>query len=560
MDFFIRILRSHPELAVFLTLATGFIIGRIKVGSFTVGPMLGCLFAGMIIGIAGIHVAPVVKVIFFDLFLFATGYKVGPQFFYGLKKEALPQLVLTLVVCIACLFAAYGIARTVGYDVGTTAGLLAGAFTESTVIGTAGDAIQQLSLPDDEKQRLVNNIPVAYAVTYIFGTSMLVWFLPTIAPKLLRINLKTAAKELEKKYDDQKETMSAINSAFREWTLRAFRLSSGPWVGATVAGIENSIPGGRIIVERIRQKGIIMEPLPGMIIGQGDTIVVAARQNIMLEKLDKVGEEVVDRELMDFPVMNMDMTVSKKTVAGRSLRDLAMEYGQGVMLNKLRRGGQEMPFEPGTIVQKGDVLSVFGRQTDVEHLAAWVGFREVNKLNTDIAFVAAGIILGGLVGLLSWRVAGIEITLSTSGGALLMGLVFGWLHSRLPSIGRIPEAALWVFDSMGLAAFLAVVGLAAGPTFIQGLGKTGWSIVLIGIFLPVLPHVLGLIVGRYALKMNPVILLGALAGAGTNTTALKAVQDAAGSKLPVLGYTIPYALGNIILTAWGPIIVSMMTR
>ncbi|HEX5667703.1 MAG TPA: hypothetical protein VFX73_02805, partial [Chitinophagaceae bacterium] len=223
-------------------------------------------------------------------------------------------------------------------------------------------------------------------------------------------------------------------------------------------------------------------------------------------------------------------------------------------------GGQEMPFETGTVIQNGDILMVSGRQNDIERASLKLGFAELTTNDTDMIFLGTGIVLGGLVGLLSMEIGGIVITLSTSGGALFMGLIFGWIHSKTPRFGKIPDAALWIFDTMGLATFLAIVGIAAGPTVVSGIEKTGFSIILSGLIVAVLPHIIGLLAGKYLLKMNPVILLGAQSGAGTTTTALKAIQDSAQSKMPVLGYTIPYALGNIILTAWGPVIVSLMTR
>jgi putative transport protein len=559
MNIITQILRQHPELAVFLTIALGFFIGRLKIGSFKLGPMLGSLFAGMVIGQLDISIPPVVKIIFFDLFLFATGYKVGPQFFYGLKKDAFPQLILTVVICTSCLLAAFTLSKLLGYDVGTACGLLAGAFSESTVIGTASEAIQKLSINQEEKLRLINNIPVAYAVTYLVGTTANVWFLSVIAPKLMRVDLREESKKLAKLFLGGVDKSTDFNSAYKEWMLRAFSISA-KWNGLSVAEIEGSIPDGRVLIERIRKKGAIIDPTPDTVIYSGDIVVVAARQSVMLEKLNDIGEEVFDKQLLDFQLVNKEIIITKKEIAGKTLRELGSQYGQGIMLNKLVRSKHEMPFEPGTVVNNGDILMISGREADVERTSRALGFVEIKTFETDLIFVGVGIVIGGLIGLLSLTLGGIDITLSTSGGALVMGLVCGWLHSRIPKIGHIPEAALWIFDSLGLAAFLGIVGLGAGPTFISGLSKTGFSIVLVGLVVAILPHIIGLFVGRYILKMNPLVLLGAQAGAGTTTTALKAIQDAAESKLPVLGYTIPYALGNILLTAWGPVLVSLMTR
>jgi putative transport protein len=560
MNMITNIFREHTELAVFLTLALGFFVGKLRIGSFRLGEMLGALIAGMIVGQMDISIPPVVKIIFFDLFLFATGYKVGPQFFYGLKKDAIPQLLLTIIICTSCLITAVLVSKLLGYDVGTAAGLLAGAFSESTVIGTAGDAIQKLDLPENVKTGFINNIPVAYAVTYLVGTTANVWFLSTMAPKLLRIDLKKESQALSKKIAGSDEQGEEINSAFKEWRIRSFRISGKKIIGKTISEIENLQPGTRIIVERIRKQDKIMEPAPDIIMEDGDILVLAARQNVMVDLAFLVGEEVSDKELMDFPMIDMDIVVTRKGISGMRLKKIAEEYGHGIMLNKLRRGGQEMPFDPGTVIQSGDILQISGRKADVERTSKNLGFKEMQSSVTDIIFVATGIFLGGLIGLLSVNVGGIAITLSTSGGALLMGLIFGWLHSKTPAYGKVPEAALWIFDTLGLAVFLAIVGIAAGPTFISGLQKTGFAIIPAGLFVALLPHVIGLFAGRYLLKINPVILLGAQSGAGTSTTALKAIQDAAGSKLPVLGYTIPYALGNILLTAWGPVIVSLMTK
>jgi putative transport protein len=173
-------------------------------------------------------------------------------------------------------------------------------------------------------------------------------------------------------------------------------------------------------------------------------------------------------------------------------------------------------------------------------------------------FVGLGIFLGGLVGLLTLTVGGVPLTLTASGGALIMGLVFGWLRSVHPTFGRIPEPAMWVFDTVGLTTFVAIVGIGAGPNFVAGLQKSGISLALVGLVAAVIPHIAAILVGRFVLRMNPVILLGACAGAGTMTAALRAVQDEAQSKLPALGYTVPYAVGNILLTAWGPVLVALM--
>jgi putative transport protein len=547
-------LRENPELAVFLTLALGFVLGRVRLGSFQLGNVVGTLLAGVLIGQLDIHVAPIVKTVFFDLFLFATGYKVGPQFIRGLGRSALPQVALTVVLCLTSLATTLAAAKLMGYDCGTAAGLLAGAFTESTVIGTAGDTISRLDLPGPEKERLLNNIPVAYAVSYLVGTGFVVWFLSHLGPRLLKVNLKDESRQLEQKLSGGEEAESGAQSAYREWALRAYRIDEASWAGRRVSELESSFAPERVYVERIRRGAEIIEATPETTLRSGDAVAIAARRRVLAGGVS-IGREIEDQALLDFPLVALDVVLTDRSLVDRTLADLAEAHGRGVALHKLVRGGEEIPFAPTTVLNRGDMLRLAGASRDVERAGAALGYIERPSSATDIVFVGLGIFLGGLVGLLTISVGGLPLSLTASGGALIMGLVFGWLRSLRPTFGRIPEPALWVFDTVGLAVFIGVVGLSAGPSFVAGLRQTGPSLLLVGFVVAVLPHVTALLFGKFVLKMNPVILFGACAGAGTLTAALRAIQDEAQSKLPVLGYTVPYAIGNILLTAWGPVIV-----
>jgi putative transport protein len=560
MDYFTRALREHQELAIFLTLAIGFLIGKFKLGSFSLGSVVGTLLAGVLVGQLDIKVPAVVKYVFFDLFLFTTGYKVGPQFFRGLKKDALPQLALTLVLCVTCLLAAYFAARILGYDMGTAAGLLAGAFTESTVIGTAGDAIGRLALPSADKTALINNIPVAYAVTYLVGTGFIVWFLPNIGPKLMGVNLKDEARKLQAQISGSGQGEAESMSAYQSISVRAYRVSHPDLINMSVGELEGRPRETRAFVTRIRRDGKIFEPEPSTVIREGDTIAVLTRSELLMTRGTDIGAEVDDKGLLDFPIEVLDVVITNRSIVGKTLGELsAMSFTRGVFLKRLLRASQEMPFSRETVVERGDLMTLVGAASDVDRTAKQLGYADRSTVRTDMIFVGLGIFLGGLMGLLTLVVGGLPLTLTASGGALIMGLVFGWLRSVHPTFGRIPEPAMWVFDTVGLTVFMACVGLAAGPSFFSGLQKSGISLVVVGLIVAILPHVVAILFGRFVLKMNPVIVLGACSGAGTITAALRAIQEEAQSELPAIGYTVPYAVGNIVLTAWGPVLIAMMS-
>jgi putative transport protein len=558
VSWFVATLRSNPELAIFLTLALGFFIGRLRVRRFSLGTVVGTLLAGVLVGQLDIQVPAIIKTVFFDLFLFTTGYKVGPQFFRGLRHDAVSQVVLASLLCVTCLLSAFTASRLLGYDVGTAAGLLGGAFSESTVIGTAGQAIDRLAIPADEKTRLVNNIPVAYAVTYLLGTVVLVWFLPVIGPKLMGIDLKTESKRMQAQASAAAELEPGVVSPVRRLEMRAYELKNESLVDKTIAELESLRKDVPVFVLRIRRDGDIVDALPSMVIRLGDIIAVATRSGVLAEHDGRIGPEVDDRALLDIPIEVLDVVVTNRMLAGRTLAELASrEFARCVFLRKLARSGVEMPIAPETRVDRGDVLSLVGPRHEVERAGKELGYPDAPTHATDLIFVGSGIVLGELLGLLTITIAGVPITLTASGGALSIGLVFGWLRSVRPFFGRLPEPAIWIFDTVGLCVFIGVVGISAGPGFVTALRTTGISLAVVSVVCALVPHTVAILVGRYVLRMNPLIVLGACAGSGAIRAALRTVQDEAQSRVPALGYTVPYAVGNILLTAWGPVIVAL---
>ena len=323
MDYVVTALREHPELAIFLTLAVGFFLGRLRIGSFSLGTVVGTLLAGVLIGQLDIDVPPIVKAVFFDLFLFTTGYKVGPQFFRGLRRDVLPQLAVTVVLCVTCLLSAWVAARVLGYDVGTAAGLLAGAFTESTVIGTAADAINRLDIPAAEKTALVNNIPVAYAVTYLIGTAFIVWFLPTVGPRLMGVNLRDEGRKLQEQMAGGEELEPGVQSAFQQFTVRAYRVTSDRFVNRSVAEVEARPRDIRAFICRVRHDGEIVEPEPTTVIHTNDVVAVMTRTETLTARGIEIGPEVDDQALLDFPREFVDVVVTNRALVGKTLRELA---------------------------------------------------------------------------------------------------------------------------------------------------------------------------------------------------------------------------------------------
>ncbi len=313
---------------------------------------------------------------------------------------------------------------------------------------------------------MINNIPVAYAVSYMVGTTCVVWFLSSLAPRLMGIDLRAESRKLESQAAAGSGAEAGTVSAYREWDVRVFRLPAA-LTGRSVAELERSFAPARVFIQRLRRGGQVLEAEPDTPLLPGDVAVVAARRHVLLAERAPFGEEVEDRELLDFPMAALDAVVTRAEVAERPLAEIAEEHGRGVALLKLVRGGEEIPFAPGTVVNRGDLLRLAGAQRDVERTGLALGYVERPSSQTDVVFVGLGILHGGLLGALTLQVGDLPLSLTASGGALIMGLVFGWLRSVRPTFGRIPEPALWIFDTIGLAVFIGCVGLSAGPSFVR---------------------------------------------------------------------------------------------
>jgi putative transport protein len=562
INWFFQTLRSYPEIAIFLSLALGYYFGSFTYKGLGLGAVTATLIAAVIIGQIGITISGPLKPTFFLMFLFAIGYGVGPQFVRGIAQDGVPQALFAAVVCVFCLAAPYLGAKIAGYDVGSAAGLYAGSQTISASMGLATDAINRLGLPADEAKKLLDAMPVAYAVTYIFGTVGSAIVLSLLGPALLRIDLEAACKRYEEEHGGKKET-GGPGTAWHRFELRAFRVRErGPAVGKTVQEAEALIPDQRVFILRLRQNGVIADATAETVIHAGDIVAVAGRRDVLVKLIGEQAEEVNDRELLAVPIEGVDVFVTSKEADGKTLEELSkLPSARGVFLRKITRGAvaTDIPILPDTKLNRGDIVTLVGRTPDVAAATKMLGRPDRATDVADVAFIGAAIAIGALVGAVVYKVGSVPLTLSTSGGALVSGLFFGWLRSVRPTFGRIPSPTVWFMNSVGLNVFIAVVGISSGPGFVAGLQQLGFSLFLWGVAVTTVPLILAMYVGKYLFRFHDAIVLGCCSGARTTTASLGMINDRAKSQIPGLGYTVTYAVGNTLLTIWGMVLVMLMT-
>ena len=574
--------KQYPEIAIFLTLALGYYFGKFTFKGLGLGSVTATLLAGVLIGQMGITISQPLKATVFLLFLFAVGYGVGPQFVRGVAKDGVPQALFAVVQCLLCLAVPVMIVKVAGYDLGYAAGFYSGSQTISAAMGLSTDAINRLGLAADQAKNLLNSMPVAYAVTYMFGTVGSAIVIALLGPFLLRFNIADACKDYEEKQGGTKE-LGGAGTAWHRWEMRAFRVQPGARViGLRAVEAEALLPQSRVFIQRIRRNGVIEDATADTVLREGDVVAVAGAREALVSIIGErakmmavagrreapadvttgVSIEVDDPELLSVPVEGVDVYVTNKAVDGKTLAELAgLPGARGVFLRKITRGATatSIPILPNTQLDRGDIVTLVGRTQDTTAAAKLLGAADRPTDVADVAFIGAGIAVGALIGALVLKVGGVPLTLSTAGGALIAGLVLGWFRSTRPFFGRIPSPTVWFMNSVGLNIFIAIVGISAGPGFVNGLRTQGISLFLWGALATTLPLVFGMLIAKYLFRFHDALTLGIVSGARTTTASLGLVCDMGKSQVPALGYTVTYAIGNTLLTIWGMVAIMLLS-
>ncbi|MFI8965506.1 aspartate-alanine antiporter [Streptomyces sp. NPDC053493] len=556
------VIKDHPELAVFLCLGAGYLVGKLRVGPITLGGICGTLIVSLLLGAwTEVQVDADVKTVFFAIFIFALGYMAGPQFFANLNRKSLRFFALCGIELVCVVGIALGLAKAFDLDVGTASGILAGAATESAVVGTATEAIGKLDgLTAQQISTYQGHVATAYTVCYLFGLVTIVIYTSQIMPMLLRINLRDASRALWERMRGGSGGLEADErEALPGMVGRTFLVTIAD--GATVSQLERQ-NGSRVTVEAVKRGArVLTPPPPDFELTLSDLVLMVGRRSSIIDAGRRIGPETPAVPGLDTPLATAQVSLTDKSVSGRSLDALSKDHPEfatsGVYVTEVQRGDQVLPATPETEVHRGDVLTLVGARSALGSLVAKIG-SVVRNDATDFIYLGAGITAGSLIGQIVVKFGGVPLSLGTGGGCLVSGLLFGWFRSRSQTFGAFPPQAATTLKDMGLAVFIACTGLVSGPQAGPLLKEYGALLPFAGIAMVLVPATLSLLVGRKLLRIEPPLLIGAIAGQQCSTPAITSVTQVAQSSVPMLGYTITYALSNFLLPLTGPLLVGVL--
>lgn len=565
MDTIRHLVTAQPLLALFLTIALGYLVGKIRIGGFVLGGIAGTLLVGVLIGQFGVEIDGGIKGVFFALFIYAVGFQGGPQFFHALNRRSLNQLVSAFVMCLTGLLCVLGAAWLFGLDRGMAAGLAAGGLTQSAIIGTAGDAIGKLGLSPELIKTMQTNVAVGYAVCYIFGSLgpiiMVSWFLPLI----MKWDIRTEAVKLANVLSGgHAELEPGEFNAASQIATRIYEVGTdSKAAGLTAIEIDRQLPDAS--VEAVYREGKTLDLGEAVVVAASDRVAITGIISQQAAAAALFGREVTPPNGLLLVQESREIVLTNRALSGRAISEIHdqvnVETRHGVFLTAVRRMGLDLPVLDKLQLRPGDELHFTGSPADLNRVEPKIGYRITAAAVTDFVFFGVGMLVGLLIGMIEFRIWGIPISVGSGGGCLLSGLLLGWLRSVHPNFAALPVGASNFLRDFGLAVFVGIVGITAGPQALVAIKQYGLTLFFLGVGVTLIPQIVTFFFSYYVLRIqNPIEALACVAGGRSANPAFAALLTKAGNATPVVSFTVTYAVANVFLTLWGPLIVGIIAR
>lgn len=547
------LLSGNYILLLFVVLALGLCLGKLRLGSVQLGNSIGVLVVSLLLGQQHFSINTDALNLGFMLFIFCVGVEAGPNFFSIFFRDGKNYLMLAIVMVTSAMILALCLGKLFGWDIGLTAGMLAGSMTSTPVLVGAGDTLRQTLTDGRSLSQAQDHLSLGYALTYLIGLVSLI-FGARYLPKLQHQDLPTSAQQIARERgldpDSQRKVYLPV--------IRAYRV--GPELVAWIDGKNLRELGiyrqTGCYIERIRRNGILANPDGDAVLQPGDEISLVGYPDAhsRLDPSFRNGKEVFDRDLLDMRIVNEEIVVKNNNAVNKRLSQLKLT-DHGCFLNRVIRSQIEMPIDDSIILNKGDVLHISGEARRVKAVADRIGFISIHSQMTDLLAFCAFFIIGLMIGMITFQFSSFNFGIGNAAGLLFAGIMLGFLRANHPTFGYIPQGALTMVKEFGLMVFMAGVGLSAGSGITKGLGETGLLMLGAGLIVSLVPVIICFLFGAWVLKMNRALLFGAIMGARTCAPAMEIISDTARSNIPALGYAGTYAIANVLLTLAGTLIV-----
>ncbi len=558
MQAFFQFLGDNPYILLFFTVGMAVVVGKFSLKGYGLGMVAAAIVVGAAIAtwasIYGVKLQldNFVKSLFYYLFMYGVGLRVGPAFFNALKKDGITFTILAVICSVLGLGLVVMMSGLLGLPAGAAGGILAGSQTMSAAIGTAEMAVEQGAYqlpPGTTAEQVSGMIALGYGVTYIWGTVGIILICKYL-PRWWGIDARKAAQEYEKEHG-VKNVDDAALSGYRGGGLRAYRLENASTAGQSIAQLRGTYPQYRIVNVRRGEESLGADP--GLVLQTGDVVALGGRLGDLTDNLGLIGAEVDDPKALSVPLDQAEIVVLEKSMVGQPLRTLATEDFAGqLQVTRMERSGEPFPVGSETELKRFDVLYVTGLKGAVDKAAGLLGKIARPSTSTDLLTLSAGMVLGLLIGKINVPVGDFSVGLGNAGGLLLSGIFVSSIVSRLRFFGSTPNAARNIIEDLGLVTFIAIVGINAGATLLDQLtGAIALKIFVVGFVASTIPPFVTWAVGLHFFKINPAVLMGGVAGSRSHSGPAREAAKEINSSVPWVGFPVGYAISGVLYTVFG---------
>lgn len=555
---FLSFLQKNPYILLFLVVGLSVWVGRGTIKGYGLGAVAAAIVIGCGVATWGaaygvrFELDNFTKSLFYYLFMYGVGLRVGPSFINSLKGDGLKFTVLAVLSSFLGLGIVVLGTRWLSLPVGAAGGILAGSQTMSAAIGSAEQAITSGVVPlppGSTAEAATAMIALSYGITYIWGTVGIILICKYL-PRWWGVDARSAAKTYEVEHGVPNVDDAGL-SGYRPFDLRAYRLVNPALNGQTIAQFRTRY--AQYQIENVERGKDLLGADPALVLQLGDVIALGGSLGALTAHMGLIGPEVPDARALNIPLDQAEILVTHRDAVGKALKEFSRSPIAGqVQLVGLERGGAPLPMGLETRLQRMDVLHLVGLRSAIDQAAALIGKVARPSTATDLLTLSLGMILGLLIGQIQVPAFGASVGLGNAGGLLVSGIIVSSLVSRVRFFGNTPNAARNILEDMGLIFFVAIVGVNAGANLLSQLnGIVALKIFALGFVACTIPPFIVWAIGFHVFKINPAVLMGGVAGARSHSGPAREAAKEIGSSVLWIGFPVAYAVSGILLTVFG---------